>query len=154
VTDGNPIKPPPARALAEALHAGQTDKGGTPYSAHLAAVSAILLRRWPDAPDYVVDAAWLHDAIEDTDATPESLAASGVSTHTIEIVQAVTRPAHLTYLVWIAELAASGNVWAIRVKLADNEHNSDPSRTLPGSDIVERRYLPARLVLEEALTDG
>lgn len=151
MTDDPKLRETTAKALAERLHIGQTDRGGFPYTGHLAAVVGILLRRWPDAPAYAVDAAWLHDALEDTDATPASLAASGVSAEAISIIQAVTRPAGQTYRTWIAGLAASGNTWAIRVKLADNEHNSDPARRLPGSDIVEKRYLPARRVLEEAL---
>lgn len=145
---------PAARELAERLHAGHVDRSGEPYIGHLAAVVAILLRRWPDAPSYAVEAAWLHDALEDTDATPESLAAAGISPEAVAIVRAVTRPAGKTYRAWIADLAASGDAWAIRVKLADNEHNSDPVRRLPGSDIVERRYLPARRVLEGALTNA
>lgn len=138
------------RHLAARLHAGQTDKGGRPYIEHLEAVATILLRHWPDAPGYAVAAAWLHDALEDTEATAGSLLADGVMPETIAIVEAVTRPAGSAYLTWIANLARSGNTWAVRVKLADNEHNSDPARRLAGSDIVERRYAPARRLLEAA----
>lgn len=140
-----------AQALAERLHAAQTDKGGYPYVWHLAAVVGNLVRRWPDATDDEIDAAWLHDALEDTDATPGSLIAAGVSAEAVRIVQALTRPAGKPYRAWIAELAASGDQSAIRVKLADNKHNSDPARRLPGSDIVARRYVPAKQVLEGAL---
>ena len=143
-----------ARALAERLHAGQVDRCGTPYVAHLGAVVGILTSKWPDAPLAAVEAAWLHDALEDTEATPQDLAAAGVSVEAISIIRAVTRPAGTTYRQWIADLAASANTWAIRVKLADNEHNSDPARRLPGSDIVRDRYLPARHTLEKALTNG
>lgn len=140
-----------AQVLAMRLHAGETDKRGEPYVQHLAAVVAILCRRWPNATPAERDAAWLHDALEDTNATPDSLLAAGVSPQAVRIVQALTRPAEMPYRAWIAQLAASGDQSAIRVKLADNEHNSDPARRLPGSDIVERRYLPARQVLEGAL---
>jgi hypothetical protein len=143
-----------ASNLAARLHAGQKDKGGRPYHDHLAAVVEILLRRWPHAPAWAVEAAWLHDALEDTAATPRDLLTMGVSPEAVALVQMVTRPRGTTYRGWIAWLGESGNLWAIRLKLADNEHNSDPSRRLPRSDIVERRYLPARAVLEQALADA
>lgn len=140
-----------AEELAHELHAGQVDQGGRPYVEHLADVAGILLRRWPDAPPFAIEAAWLHDALEDTATTPDTLLAAGVSPAAAAIVRRLTRPAGMTYRQWIADLAASGDAWAICVKLADNEHNCDPSRRRPGSDIVERRYVPARRVLEEAL---
>jgi hypothetical protein len=140
-----------ARGIATALHDGQEDKAGAPYIQHLRAVVGILLRRWPDAPERAVEAAWLHDSLEDTVATPESLRAVGVSSEAIALVQQLTRPSGMPYAEYIARLAADGDLWAIRIKLADNEHNSDPARRLPGSDLLERRYLPARRVLEAAL---
>lgn len=140
-----------AIALAMQFHGGQTDQRGRPYIEHLAAVVDILSRRWAAAPSYALEAAWLHDALEDTRATPESLIAAGVSPEAVRIIMVLTRPPTQTYLAWIADLARSGDVWAIRIKLADNEHNSDPARRLPGSNIVERRYLPARRMLEKAL---
>ncbi len=64
------------RALRRAAewHAGQTRKGSaTPYVAHPFAV-AWLLDRWGFAEDVVI-AGLLHDAVEDTDATLEEIAA-------------------------------------------------------------------------------
>lgn len=147
------VAPPatPAEKLARRLHAEQLDRGGRPYVEHLAAVVGNLLRRWPEAPVAVVDAAWLHDVLEDTETTPESLLAEGVAARAVAIVQTLTRPRDVTYRAWIARLARGGDIWAIRLKLADIEHNSDPARQLPGSDIVERRYRPAQRVLEKAL---
>jgi (p)ppGpp synthase/HD superfamily hydrolase len=141
-------------ALAERLHRGQSDKAGAPYLSHLARVAAILERRWPDATRAEQDAAWLHDCLEDTEATEASLLAEGVSAETIRIVKAVTRPEGSVYLDWIAVLAASGDVSALRVKLADNEDNRDPVRvaSLPGAaDRVASRYEPARQLLEAGL---
>lgn len=143
-----------ARRLAERLHDGQADKTGAPYIEHLAAVVTNLLRRWPDAPPEAIEAAWLHDVLEDTSVTVTDLLAYGVSARAVEIILRVTRVYGWTYRQWIKQLASSGDVWAIRVKLADNEHNSDPSRRLPDSDIIERRYKPARVVLEKGLADA
>ena len=139
--------------LARTLHAGQVDKGGVPYIGHLEAVAALLVRHWPDAPQWAIDAALLHDALEDTHATPQGLVAAGIAPRSVVIIQSVSRPEGVPYREFIATLARSGDIWAIRVKLVDNEHNSDPARRLPGSSIVERRYVPARAVLLEGHRD-
>lgn len=146
--------PENAAALAARLHAGQTDKAGEPYIGHLARVAAILTRRWPHATRDEIDAAWLHDSLEDTEATEASLLAAGISAETIRIVRAVTRPEGSDYLAWIAALADSGDASVLRVKLADNEDNRDPARVaaLPGAaERVATRYRPAWLLLEAGL---
>lgn len=145
---------PDIPALAERLHAGQVDKAGAPYITHLARVAGILKRRWPDATADEIAAAWLHDSLEDAEATEASLLAAGVSPETIRIVRAVTRPEGSDYLDWIGALAASRDVSVLRVKLADNEDNRDPARiaALPGAaEGVATRYEPARIILESGL---
>ena len=145
---------PDIPALAARLHDGQVDKAGAPYVMHLARVVAILKRRWPDASADEIAAAWLHDSLEDTEASEASLLAAGVSPETIRIVRAVTRPEGSDYLAWIKALAVSGDVSVLRVKLADNEDNRDPLRVaaLPGAaERVATRYEPARQLLEVGL---
>jgi len=148
------VNKPDIPALAERLHAGQTDKAGAPYITHLARVAGILQRRWPDATPDEVAAAWLHDSLEDTEATEASLRTAGVTPETIRIVRAVTRPDGSDYLDWIGTLASSRDVSILRVKLADNEDNRDPIRVaaLPGAaERVATRYEPARIILESGL---
>lgn len=143
------------KELAARLHAGQTDKAGEPYVLHLERVVSRLIQRFPDATEAEIEAAWLHDSLEDTEATPDSLMAAGVSRSAVQIVQAVTRPDGQAYLDWIAELAQSGSLSAVRVKIADNADNRDPDRVakLPGAaERVASRYEPARLLLEARLS--
>jgi ribonucleoside-diphosphate reductase alpha chain len=142
-----------AERIARQLHAEQTDKQGRPYVEHLEAVVSNLLRRWPDAPYFAVDAAWLHDAMEDQGATKESLIALGVSRLAVAIVFNLSRPKGTTYRGWIEAIAAYGTEWEVKVKLADNEHNADPARRIPGTTMIEDRYLPARSVLEKHLAE-
>lgn len=145
---------PDIPALAARLHRGQSDKAGAPYVEHLARVAAILVRRWPEASEAERAAAWLHDCLEDTEASEESLSAAGVPAEAVRIVRAVTRPEGSDYLAWIAALAESGDVPVLRVKLADNEDNRDPARVaaLPGAaERVAERYEPARKLLEAGL---
>ena len=145
-----------AARLAAELHAGQVDKAGKPYIDHLIRVVLILQRRFPDATDAEIEAAWLHDAIEDTAATAESLLAAGVSQEAVDIVTLLTKPDGAVYLEWIGELVKTGNASAIRVKLADNEDNQAPARVaaLPGAEqMVATRYAPARKLLLAGLSE-
>jgi (p)ppGpp synthase/HD superfamily hydrolase len=145
---------PDIPALAARLHAGQTDKAGAPYVTHLARVAAILQRRWPDATPDEIAAAWLHDSLEDTEASEASLLVEGVSAETVRIIRAVTRPERSDYLMWIGALAEGGDVSVLRVKLADNEDNRDPVRVAAldgGAERVATRYEPARRLLEAGL---
>lgn len=68
-----------ASMLAAELHAGQADNAGKRYIGHLARVAATRSEGFPDATSAHLEAPWLHDAIEDTGTTPESLIAAGMS---------------------------------------------------------------------------
>lgn len=143
-----------AEAFARRAHAGQVDKAGRPYVEHLARVAAILVRTFPDASPSEIEAAWLHDVLEDTNARPIDLLREGISDAAIDIVQELTKPKGIRYLDWIRELAERGSQSAIRVKLADNEDNRDPMRVAAvpdGARLVAERYGPARAILLQAL---
>ena len=88
--------------------------------------------------------------------TADDLRTAGVEEEAIAAIRLVSRNLDPdgTYLDWIGRIAASGNVTAIRVKLADNLDNSDPARVaaLPaGPRMVAEKYAPARAILEQAL---
>jgi (p)ppGpp synthase/HD superfamily hydrolase len=146
------------------LHNGQADGVGNLYWRHCLRTAGFLVGRWPDATPAEIEAAYLHDVLEDTGATPEGLLEAGVSEEAVTIIRLVTRGGPhaalgvgLHYLDWIRGIARAGNVKAIRVKIADNMDNSDPARLPqpPGFiDIVQRRYRPARMILESALLNG
>lgn len=114
--------------LAHHAHATQRDRAGKPYVERLARVVANLIRRWPDATEDEIAAAWLHDIIEDTAWDATMLRTAGISPGAVAIVKEVTRPEGSTYLAWIQTLAALGSISAVRVRLANNEDNSSPER--------------------------
>ena len=118
------------KAFAEKLHRGQTDKAGAPYIGHVLRVYRNLLRLFPDASSDEQRAALLHDVIEDCDVSAGDLRRAGFSERTIAIVEAVTKRADdgLTYIERIERLVASGDISAMRVKIADLTDNSDPAR--------------------------
>lgn len=130
-------------------HAGQIDKGGHPYWMHPSSV----MKRLPiEATDAERHAALLHDVVEDTDYTFDDLRERGYSEEVINILKLVTRDKStgMTYIEWIRYIAASGNIGAIRVKIADNEDNSDPVRIaqLPPEmrDIINRYNRSLRIL--------
>lgn len=63
-----PIAIQAARAYAEMCHGDQKYGDNEPYTKHLAHVAEVLLRFKFDSEDMQI-AAWLHDSVEDTDAT-------------------------------------------------------------------------------------
>lgn len=132
-------------------HSGQVDKGGQPYHLHPIAVAELLT---PESDEDEYLAALLHDVLEDTDVTESDLRDLGYSEKTIEIVKLLTRLDGVTYLDWIRQIAASGNQGAIRVKLADNKHNSDPARIAqlpPEQRSIAKRYEHSIRILSDAL---
>lgn len=134
-----------------AAHAGQTDKGGQPYWQHPVAV---MRRLGPSASETEKLTALLHDVIEDTHTSADDLRRLGFAEEVIAAVGLLTRPKAIAYLDWIRSIAASGNELAIRVKIADNEENSDPVRVAampPGERGLVTRYERSLHILRGAL---
>ncbi len=141
-------------AFARAAHVGQVDKAGRPYVEHVERVARRLVQLFPDATREQVQAALLHDVIEDTTTTLHDVRVL-FGTHVAAIVAALTKPPGRVYADYIADLVASGNVDALRVKLADNLENSDPNRPHPNQGrMIRERYAPARALLELALAQA
>ncbi|MFB7453480.1 HD domain-containing protein [Streptomyces sp. NPDC056194] len=111
-----------AEVLAEGAHAGQTDKIGVPYIEHVRAVAAGL----SPFGDELVMAGLLHDLLEDTDWTAQRLRDAGVPDRVVEIVEAVTNQAGMSYEEKIRRITVDPE--ATLVKIADNAHNSHPDR--------------------------
>ena len=86
-----------ARRIATKAHAGQLDRIGVPYIQHPAMVASFV----EALPEFALAdsqtqqdalaAAWLHDVVEDTEETPTSLRAAGVSQTVVAAVVALTR---------------------------------------------------------------
>lgn len=132
-----------ARGIAFGAHAGQFDKAGLPYILHPERVAS----RVSTVEEQVL--AWLHDVVEDTDVSLSDLAYVGFPEEIVRQVDALThrpREPRVDYYARILEWPA-----ARRVKLADVEDNSDPSRLhYLDSETQERlqhKYEIARAVL-------
>ena len=135
-----------AMQIAYNAHHGQTDKAGVPYIFH----PLHLAEQMEDEISCCV--ALLHDTVEDTDVTLEALAGEFPD----EVVQAVALLTHeegTDYFDYVRRIR--NNPTAIKVKLADLQHNSDATRFAGVMVPKERigyfrdKYTKARAILLE-----
>lgn len=144
-----------ARSIAKRLHKNQLDKSGVPYIKHVESVVRRLIEIFPDVPDFVIEAAWLHDTLEDCGINVRYLYDKNVSYDAIDIVRELTfnSPDYegMTYIDKIKTIAS--HPYVAMIKVSDNLDNSDPSRIVAlGSDeMVRKRYAPARQILLNSL---
>lgn len=149
-----------AHTFALTAHAGQLDKNGQPCMRHLERVANAALARAGHArlvdrldvdPMHVMQAALLHDVLEDTPRTPADLRAAGFGPDVIRTVTVLTKPvARTAYSDRIARLIEAGDLAAILVKMSDTEDNLCPSRIPPNAAFLRERYTTAFARLKEA----
>jgi (p)ppGpp synthase/HD superfamily hydrolase len=122
LSDQSAPDPLMAQAWARERHRGQL-YGGAPYDTHLEATAEVL-RRFGYGDPVLLSAAYLHDTIEDTGATPEEIARL-FGERVASIVAAVSDPAGATR--GERKAAAYPRIAlipdAVRVKLADRIAN-------------------------------
>ncbi|QNP39759.1 RelA/SpoT family protein [Lysobacter solisilvae (ex Woo and Kim 2020)] len=132
--------------IGAAAHAGQTRKSGEPYITHPVAVAKVLADQGLDVETLV--AAILHDTLEDTPLTPDSITTEFGATVT-DLVDGVTKLDKLQFRdrqEANAEsfrkmlLAMSRDLRVILIKLADRLHNM---RTLGAQSVEARRRIAA-----------
>lgn len=149
-----------AHTFALTAHAGQLDKGGQPCMRHLERVANAALARAGHArlvdgldvdPMLVMQAALLHDVLEDTPRTAGDLRVAGFEPTVVQMVQVLTKPAARTaYSERIAKLIETGHLGAILVKMSDTEDNLCPSRIPSNAAFLRERYASAFKRLQEA----
>ena len=101
-------------------HAGQVDKCGIPYVNH-----PLHLAEQMQTEDETV-VALLHDVMEDCGKTVDDLRALGISEDAIAALDLLTHRKGVPYFDYVDAL--KGNPLAVKVKLADLQHNSDLTR--------------------------
>ena len=131
-----------AMNLAYAAHHGQFDKGGVPYIFH----PIHLAEQMDDEISTCV--ALLHDTVEDTAVTLEQLAKE-FPKEVVEAVRLLTHAEDVEYFDYVR--AIKDNPVAVKVKLADLDHNGDPKRICNQGNAEKRRvkYAAARKILTE-----
>lgn len=119
------------KSLTIALNAysGQRDKAGKTYILHPLRIMSKM------HSEYEMSVALLHDVIEDSDYSAEDLLAEGIPLEVVEAVQLLTKVDGDSYDQFINRI--TGNVLAVKVKLADIEDNINVLRL----DSVEKQDL-------------
>src|SRR5690606_3181553 len=113
----------PIATIALLAHAGTTRRDGvTPYIEHPRDV----VRRVAGNEDAEA-VAWLHDVLEDTSETEESLRAKGVSERIIAAVKAMTKRPGESYDAYLGRVKENG--LARKVKVADMLSNLSDAPT-------------------------
>ena len=134
--------------IAVSAHASTLDRGGALYLLH--PLRVMLMGKNED--EMIVGV--LHDTIEDTYVTLETLRFAGFPKHIVDAVDAVSRRKTETYRQYIERIGNAGTL-AIKVKLYDIEDNMNPERMagLPPDEAagMMKRYLDAQLKLNIAL---
>lgn len=118
-----------AAFFAAQAHAGQLRKSGEPYLIHPLEVAKILISYGMD--DSCIIASLLHDVIEDTEITKETIAEK-FGTEIAELVDGVTKLGRINYTSQEEQqienlrkmlLAMAKDIRVIMIKLADRLHN-------------------------------
>lgn len=147
-----------AAKIAFQSHSGQLDKAGKPYFNHPLAV-AIMVAKSGVADDQAIEAAFLHDVVEDTGTTLDEIAAEGFSSDVLDALRLLTRKPGVDYMDYVRQIAgkpellysARAHEIARLVKVADLSHNMDLSR-LPAvteKDLARaEKYKKARILCE------
>lgn len=134
-----------AAAVAYEAHHGQIDDGGLPYIMH----PLHLAERMDDELSTCV--ALLHDVVEHTDVTFEELEGE-FPPEVIRALRLLTHDEGTDYMDYVRGI--KGDPLAVKVKLADLDHNSDRTRFegIVPDDTIDSwigRYDAARRILEE-----
>lgn len=136
-----------AMRIAYEAHQGQFDKSGQPYIFH----PYHLAEQMKD--EISVCVALLHDVMEDTDVTYETLAKE-FPQEVMDALVLLTHKKGADYYEYVR--AIKKNPYAKAVKLADIEHNSDQTRMAGCDNVSEeqleywrKKYSKAKAILEE-----
>lgn len=143
--------------LAAGFHSGQKYGNNQPYIFH---PLQVMIKMDPeDTVGQIV--AVLHDIVEDTDLTIESLRAMGYSEEIVDAIDAISRRSNESYNAYIARVM--DNEIASRVKIEDSRANllqsiHDLELSMPGSREEKKaeerisRYTKAIKTIEKGLT--
>jgi len=126
-----------AKSLATLAHKDQKRWGGEPYIIHPEAVANSV----SNIKSKIV--AWLHDTVEDTDATLDLLLGNGFPKEIVDAVDSVSKRNDETYLDFI--LRAKENRIGRTIKIADINHNLSCSGKMSKS--MRDKYLLAKYIL-------
>ena len=114
------------------VHKNQVDKSGLPYVFH----PFHLAEQMDD--ELSVTCALLHDVVEDSGMTLRNLREMGFPEEVLEVLSLLTHDKSVPYMDYVREIKK--NPIAVKVKLADLKHNSDPARVDAADESMLKRW--------------
>lgn len=144
--------------IKNTAHAAVMDKGGVPYWQHPLRVATNVGILFPEyaEDEEVLNAALLHDVLEDTQFEYADLVTKGHSHRTMDICYWLDKNSPMyegmTYIGKIRHLAAEGPLEALAVKYADLTDNTDTSRPWIPPEGQLNKYRKAMAILENELS--
>ena len=148
-----------AHQFAAEAHDGQVDQSGKPYIRHVNRVAGAADMRARHALnvdalkidlDHVLQAAYLHDVLEDIAITADDLRLAGYEPNVVTMIELLKKSDELNYAEQITALIESRNLGAILVKISDNEDYANTGRSLPPGSGLPARYAASLPRLKEA----
>jgi (p)ppGpp synthase/HD superfamily hydrolase len=136
-------------AMAFAIRAAgpnRLDKGGNPYVGHLMQACVylreqLIVEGMDPNDDIAMQAAILHDTVEDTPTTLDDLAAAGFDPKVVDLVRVLTRKGGQDYIGYLLDIVDHSRL-AVLIKVADARSNVDPTRLKPGAKThTIRKYI-------------
>ncbi len=144
-----------AWALVQRRHGAASDRLGRPMVEHFRRVARILGQMFPHASRSQVEAALLHDAFEPGGFEAAELEQAGITPEALGIIRRITLPTDgRSYLEYSRDLAASGDIAALEVKLADNADAFALFGALGGEEgerRIREQYVPSREIMRQGL---
>lgn len=134
--------------IAVLAHHGATTRDGMPYILH----PLFVAKGFTDS--LLASIAVLHDVVEDTDVSFEELESKGMPDRVISALRLLTKQKNELYHDYILRLQCGNNEDALRVKLADLDHNMDLRRlpSLTEKDFERnKKYLIAKDLITSSL---
>lgn len=112
-----------ATALSVSAHSGQKRRDGEPYVHHPMRVADMVDHIFPH-DRYAPTVSILHDVVEDSNYTLDTLKLLGFNERVVESVQVLTREEGISRKAYIQNIFDSKNTTALRVKFCDAIDNS------------------------------
>jgi GTP pyrophosphokinase len=113
-----------ALMIATKAHEGQTRDDGSPYIRHPIEVKNKLEKL--NVPTCVLEAALLHDTVEDTQITVQDITNNLRNTRVTIMVDGLTKEKDINYYTKLKKFTRK-NPWTIIIKMADRVHNLETS---------------------------
>jgi GTP pyrophosphokinase len=142
-----------AREIAERVHRDQKRKSGEPYVTHPIAVADIVKKyKKSKHLDEILAAAYLHDSLEDTSLSEQSIKKAFGDTVYNLVKELTSNKEHINLkgkTEYLINKMTTMSSWALVIKLADRMHNTSDLKT--ATPEFRKKYIKETKAILDAL---